>query len=70
MGYEGRGGVVIVFDGEAGGWVDRLRNPEHWRIGTLAVDEDGRIWVASGVQRGQDDTASRWDPARLADDLP
>lgn len=58
----GKGGVVVVFEGEACGWVDCLRNPEHWRIGAIAVDEDGRKWVASGVQGHEDDSASSWEP--------
>jgi hypothetical protein len=70
MGYEGRGGVVVVFDGVAGAWVDCLRNPEHWRIGAVAVDEGGRMWVAGGVQVSDDDSASCWEPARTVDDLP
>lgn len=61
-GYEGRGGVVVVFDGVAGGWVDCLRNPEHWRIGAYAVDESGNVWLASGVQVTEDDSAQSWKP--------
>jgi hypothetical protein len=45
-GYVGRGGVVVVHDGEAQGWVNALRNPEHWRPGCVAVHEDGRSWIA------------------------
>jgi integrase len=29
QGYVGRGGVVVLFHGEAQGWVNKLRNPEH-----------------------------------------
>lgn len=30
-GYDGRGGVVVVFDGVVQGWVNEIRNPEHWQ---------------------------------------
>ncbi len=29
----GKGGVVVFFEGEVQGWVNQLRNPEHWRPG-------------------------------------
>ena len=67
-GYSGRGGVVVVFEGEACGWVDKLRNPEHWRHGAIAVDEQGAKWKALGtadVQNGvpgADDSACTWWP--------
>ncbi len=47
-GYLNRGGVVIFFNGEVQGWVDELRNPEHWQPGCIAVDNDGQSWRASG----------------------
>lgn len=71
-GYMGRGGVVVVFDGEACGWVNCLRNPEHWRHGAVAVDEDGNKWKAVGRLDtvvgvpGADDTATSW--VRLPDE--
>lgn len=43
-GYTGRGGVVVVYHGEVCGWMDRLRNPESWQPGCVAIDEDGRTW--------------------------
>ena len=46
--YVGRGGVVIVFDGAADGWVYKLRNAHYQRPGCIAVDEDGRTWTAIG----------------------
>lgn len=45
-GYEGRGGVVVLFDGEVQSWVNELRNPEDWQPGCIAVAEDGRTWTA------------------------
>jgi hypothetical protein len=47
-GYVGRGGVVVIFEGAVNGWVDRLRNPDHWRPGCIAVDEQGRTWSTTG----------------------
>lgn len=47
-GYVGRGGVIVVFNGVANSWVDRLRNPEHWRAGCVAVDEAGKTWTSIG----------------------
>lgn len=57
-GYIGKGGVVIVFDGCAQGWVDRLRNPEHWRPGCVAIDEAGQSWTA--VNGNDQDGATAW----------
>lgn len=42
--YVGRGGVVVIFKGEVQGWVNELRNPEHWQPGCIAVDENGKTW--------------------------
>lgn len=59
-GYIGRGGVIVIFDGLAQGWVNELRNPETWRPGCIAVDETGYSWIAVG---GDDqDGASKWMP--------
>lgn len=53
-GYIGRGGVVVLFDGEVQSWVNELRNPEHWQPGCIAVDEDGKSWttMAGNEQNG------------------
>ncbi len=53
-GYVGRGGVIVVFEGEGQSWVNELRNPEHWRPDCVAVDEAGRTWtaVAGDEQKG------------------
>jgi hypothetical protein len=42
------GGVVIIYNGIVQGWVDDLRNPEHWRAGCIAIDDAGRQWRATG----------------------
>ncbi|WP_244131269.1 hypothetical protein [Burkholderia gladioli] len=51
-GYVGRSGVVVLYSGEVQGWVNVLRNPEHWRPGCIAVDEAGRQWMTvAGTER-------------------
>lgn len=62
-GYRGRGGVVVIFNGSADAWVDKLRNPDHWQPGCIAVDENGRTWTAIGGTK--QDGALMW----LADDV-
>ncbi|KIG11204.1 hypothetical protein BurMR1_1864 [Burkholderia sp. MR1] len=32
-GLVGKGGVVVFFQGEVQGWVNQLRNPDHWQAG-------------------------------------
>lgn len=53
-GYVGRGGVIVIYEEEVNSWVDRLRNPEHWVPGCIAIAEDGRSWttVAGNAQDG------------------
>ncbi|MBN3785557.1 hypothetical protein [Burkholderia sp. Ac-20353] len=59
-GYVGRGGVVVIFDGEVQSWVNELRNPDHWQPGCIAIAEDGRTWTAiAGTER---DGALMWLP--------
>lgn len=47
-GYTGRDGVIVFFDRNVQGWVDGLHNPEHWQPGSVAVNELGDSWVATG----------------------
>lgn len=56
----GSGGVVVLFEGEVQGWVNALRNPESWRPGCIAVDEQGRSWTA--VAGNDQDGALMWLP--------
>jgi hypothetical protein len=59
-GYTGRGGVVVVNNGQVQGWVNELRNPEHWVPGCVAVSEDRRSWTTLA---GDDHTgALMWLP--------
>ncbi|MDM8545178.1 hypothetical protein [Candidatus Venteria ishoeyi] len=55
----GHGGVVVVFNGVVNGWVNKLRNPEQWQPGCIAVDEQQDTWIACGgnAQSG----AERWE---------
>lgn len=43
-----KGVVVMNQSGEACGWVNELRNPEHWEPGCIAIDLDGNCWLATG----------------------
>ncbi len=54
----GKGGVVVFFQGEVQGWVNQLRNPDHWQPGCVAVDEQGHMWTTiAGSER---DGALMW----------
>jgi hypothetical protein len=52
QGYAGRGGVVVLFNGEVQSWVNKLRNPNHWQPGCVAVDEEGHTWTAIAGDEG------------------
>ncbi len=43
-----RGGVVLVYNGDIAGWMDKLRDPGHWCPGCLAFSERGGVWRAEG----------------------
>ena len=51
-------GVVLVFEGSAYGWKDKLRNPEHESVGSIAVDPEGFLFEAKG--KGYNSGASCW----------
>jgi hypothetical protein len=59
-GYSGRGGVIVLFEGNVQSWVDALRNPEHWQPGCIAIDEKGGSWTA--IAGNQNDGALLWLP--------
>jgi hypothetical protein len=48
----------VLFDGEVQGWVNTLRNPDHWQPGCIAVDEDGRTWTT--IAGNERDGALTW----------
>lgn len=46
-GYGNRG-FVVVHGAEVQGWMNGLRNPEHWPAGYVAIDGNGGSWTAIG----------------------
>ncbi|WP_101675624.1 ArdR protein [Alloalcanivorax mobilis] len=50
------GGVVIFYGAEVAGWMDKLRDPQHWCPGCLAVTKFGGVWRAHG---GDDHSGAR-----------
>ena len=38
------GGLVVVYRGDVQGWIDELRDPQHWLAGCVAVSEAGQCW--------------------------
>ncbi|MDX5979615.1 hypothetical protein [Vreelandella alkaliphila] len=53
-------GVVLVWQDEAYGWKDKLRDPQSERPGVYAVDAKGNAWEA--VDGNEYDGAERWEP--------
>lgn len=45
---EYKGGVVLIWQGAAYGWKDKLRDPAHEKSGAFAVDSDGHVFIAEG----------------------
>lgn len=41
-------GVVVIFRSKIAGWMDELRNPEHWEPGCIAIDQDGKRYLSVG----------------------
>lgn len=60
-GRSGKGGFVIIFEGKVAGWMDKLREPEHWQAGCVAVGANGDEYIATGgnYNRG----AESWQPS-------
>ena len=51
-------GVVLIWEGQAYGWKNCLRDPQDERPGVYAVDDDGHIFKTEG---GNDyDGAETW----------
>lgn len=46
--HEYEGGVVLIWQGKAYGWKDRLRDPHCERPGVYAVDAEGHIFITDG----------------------
>jgi len=41
-------GVVLIFNGLVYGWKNKLRDPQCEQPGAIAVDENGKQWIATG----------------------
>ncbi|EOB1140056.1 hypothetical protein ACIQHW_004205 [Escherichia coli] len=39
---------MLIWDGEAYGWKNVLRDPLHERPGAIAVDAEGNMFIAEG----------------------
>jgi hypothetical protein len=59
-GYQGKGGVCIVYDDVCTAWIEELPPANHWVPGSLALDEEGRAWRATGGN--ESDGAAEWVP--------
>lgn len=58
------GGVIVLYQGKEAGWMNELRDPQHWMPGCIAVDINGQQWIARG---GNDhDGATEWRPLGIA----
>lgn len=57
-----KGGVVVIFGNKVSGWMNKLRDPQHWKPGCIAVDENGNAWLADGGS--PKDGAKKWLPGR------
>ncbi|EBW7114446.1 antirestriction protein ArdR [Salmonella enterica subsp. enterica serovar Telelkebir] len=45
---EHEGGIVMIQNGQAYGWKNSLRDPQHECPGSIAVDADGHLFIAEG----------------------
>ena len=53
-------GVVVVYDNQVAGWMNELRDPSHWQPGCVAIDENRKIYLATG---GDDQNGAKlWLP--------
>lgn len=41
-------GYVIVYAGQVAGWINKLRDPQSWQPGSIAVDPDGNQYQSFG----------------------
>ncbi|MCF7964194.1 MAG: hypothetical protein K9L79_01505 [Methylobacter tundripaludum] len=60
QGYADKGGVIVVYQNEVQGWVNELRDPQHWTPGCIATDSVGNQWKAAGGN--EQDGAAEWQP--------
>lgn len=57
---EREGGVVLVWQGQAYGWKNILRDAGQEQPGAYAVDEAGRVFIAKGGDAYK--SAEAWHP--------
>jgi len=60
-----KGGVVVIHSTKVVGWkvaswMNKLRDPQSWSPGCIAVHQDGRSWLAVGGN--PKDGARKWHP--------
>lgn len=46
MGYQDRGGYIVVFEEKVQGWASEFPEPQQWVPGSVAVAEDKTSWTA------------------------
>ena len=51
--------MIIVFRSEIKGWVNELRDPQHWLPGCIAVDIGNNVYKAVGGN--EYNGAERWE---------
>ena len=52
------GGLVVVYRGDAQGWIDELRDAQHWVPGCVAVSDVGQCWQT--IAGDEDHGALMW----------
>jgi hypothetical protein len=62
--FDKASGVVVIFENEVTGWMNELRDPQHWMPGCIAVDVDGNAWLATGGNEAGG--ATHWDSVKEA----
>jgi hypothetical protein len=62
QGYDDRGGVVVLYQGEVQSWCAELPSAKDWVSGCVAVDEAGRIWQT--IAGNDQDGALMWLPLK------
>lgn len=55
-----KNGVVVIYKNKVVGWMNKIKDPQVWKPGCFAVNEDGRIWLSVGGS--QDEGAESWQP--------
>ena len=60
LSHKPAGGVVVFYNGKAVGWVNQLRNPEHWEPGVIAMNAEGQCWRTTGGDAYNG--AKEWQP--------